>query len=266
MSKFVVITFANEASAYQGTRALKALHDEGSLTLYGLGVIAKDAGGKLSIKDSDDGGPVATALGALLGGLVGVIGGPAGVAAGAVGGSYIGCLIDLVNLGVSEDFATKVGSELAPGKTAVVAEIGEDWTTPLDTRMEALGGKVLRTWRADFEDDQIAKDVAARNADLAQLRAEFAQASAENKAKLKAKVDQAKSDLEAAGRRLQARVDALGKEMNAKLEALDKQISTAQADAKQKMKARAAAIRADYEARTAKLKQAWALTKEALAA
>ena len=34
--------------------------------------------------------------------------------------------------------------QLQPGKFAVVAEIQEDWTTPVDTRMEAIGGKVFR--------------------------------------------------------------------------------------------------------------------------
>ena len=42
MSKFVVTTFSTEAKAYDGTRALKELHAEGEITLYGLAVIAKD--------------------------------------------------------------------------------------------------------------------------------------------------------------------------------------------------------------------------------
>jgi uncharacterized membrane protein len=43
MSKFVITTFNNETSAYEGTRALKELHAEGELTLYGLAVISKDS-------------------------------------------------------------------------------------------------------------------------------------------------------------------------------------------------------------------------------
>jgi len=266
MSKFVVIVFPSEARAYEGTRALKALHAEGSLTLYGAAVIAKDAAGKVSIKESADVGPLGTAVGALVGGLVGVIAGPVGVVAGATGGTVLGSLFDIVNYGVGEDFVSKVSQELAPGKTAVVAEIDETWTTPLETRMEALGGTVLRTWRADFEDEQIAKEVAAEEAEFEQLRAEYAQANAEAKAKLKAKLDQAKADLKQADQRLQARIDALDKERNAKIDALEKQIADAQADAKEKIRQRITALRADYEARSAKLKQAWALTKEALAA
>jgi uncharacterized membrane protein len=266
MSKFIVIVFPNDSRAYEGTRALKGLHAEGSLTLYGMAVIAKDSAGKVSIKDAADAGPLGTAVGALVGGLVGVIGGPVGVLAGAAGGTLMGSLFDIVNYGVGEDFVIKVSQQLAPSKTAVVTEIDETWTTPLDARMEALGGTVLRTWRADFEDEQIAKEVAAQEADFEHLRAEYAQARDQAKAKLKAKLDQAKTNLEAAQKRLQDRIDALKKEADAKVAALEKQITDAQADAKEKIRQRIAAIRADYEARSAKLKQAWTLTKEALAA
>ena len=54
--------------------------------------------------------------------------------------------------------------------------------------------------------------------------------------------------------------------MDARLAAQEKQLATVQAEAKEKIKKRMAAIRADYMARTAKLKQAWQITKEALAA
>jgi uncharacterized membrane protein len=266
MNKFVVIVFSNDSRAYEGMHALNALHAEGSLTLYGLAVIANDSAGKFSIKNAADAGPLGTAVGALVGGFLGVIGGPVGVIAGGAGRTLMGSLFDIVNYGIGEDFVMKVSQELAPGKTAVVAEINEIWTTPLDARMEAHGGTVLRTWRADFEDDQIAKEVATSKADFEQLRAEYAQARDEAKAKLKAKLDQAKAALEAAEKRLQDKIDALKKEADAKVAALEKQITDAQADAKEKIRQRISAVRANYETRSAKLKQAWALTKEALAA
>ncbi|MBB6409222.1 DUF1269 domain-containing protein [Mesorhizobium sangaii] len=266
MSKFVVVIFPNEAGAYEGTRALNGLHADGSLTLYGMAVVAKDAKGNFTVKETADAGPLGTAVGTLLGGLLGVIGGPVGMVTGAAGGVLLGSLIDVVNYGVGEDFMMKVSNELVPGKAAIVAEIAETWTTPLDARVEALGGTVLRTWRADFEDELIAKDVAAQDADFEQLQAEFAQANAETKAKLSTKLDQAKTGLKQADARLQGRIDALNKEMDAKVATMEKQVAEAQADAKEIIRHRIAAMRADYEARSAKLKQAWALTKEALAA
>lgn len=266
MSKFVVIVFPGEAQAYQGVRALKELHGEGNLTLYGMAVIAKDAKGTLSVKDAADPGPLGTAVGALVGGLVGVLAGPAGALAGVAGGTVVGSMIDLFNYGVGEDFVSKVANGLAPSKTAIVAEIAETWTTPLETRMTGLGGTILRTWRADFEDEQVAQEIAAAKVDYEQLRAEYAQASAEAKARLKAKLDQAKANLEQAEKRVETRLDALDKEAQAKIAALESQVSQAQAEAKEKIRQRVAAIRAEYATRSAKLKQAWALTKEALAA
>ena len=266
MSKFIVAVFPGENQAYEGTRALNALHAEGHLTLYSMAVVVKDANGKFSVKESADAGPLGTAVGALVGGLIGVIGGPIGALAGMGGGSVIGSLVDLFNYGVGEDFITKVSKELSAGKTAIIAEIVENWTTPLDTRMQAVGGTVLRTWRADFEDEQVAKEAATTKAEFEELKVEYAQASAETKTRLKARLDHAKADFQNAQSRLQARLDALEKEMGARIAALEKQVTDAQADAKEKIRQRIAAARTDYEARSSKLKQAWALTKEALAA
>jgi len=175
-------------------------------------------------------------------------------------------LSDIFDLGVGEDFVSKVSEELDRGKTAVIAEIDENWTTPLNRRTESLGGTVLRTCRSDFEDERIAQEVAAHKADFRQLQREYAQASAEAKAKLKVRLDQAKADLERAETRLKTRLDDLEKERVAKIAALEQQAAKAQADAKEEIRRRSEAARAEYDFRSAKLKQAWALTKEALAA
>lgn len=266
MSRFVVVVFPDEAKAYQGTRALKELHAEGSLTVYGMAVVSKNAGGKLAIKEAVDEGPLGAAAGALAGGLVGLLAGPVGLIAGSAGGAVIGGLIDILNFGVGAEFIAKISDELTPGKCAVIAEVAETWTTPLDTRMEALGGKVLRTWRADFEDEQIAKEIAAGKADWEQLNAEYAQASAEAKARLKAKLNEAKADLVSTEKRLAGKLAALEKEMNAKVAAMELQVATARADAQAKIKQRIAALRSDYQTRAEKLKRAANLAREALAA
>jgi hypothetical protein len=57
----------------------------------------------------------------------------------------------------------------------------------------------------------------------------------------------------------------LRQENEAKIGALQEQAAEAQADLKEKLDRRIAEIRADYDRRSAKLKQAWELAKEALA-
>ena len=94
---------------------MKELHAEGELTLYGLAVIAKDAGGKLSVKDAPDDLP-GTAVGSLVGALVGVLGGPAGVVVGMTAGMMLGSISDLLNIGVGADFVDKVSSAVGPGQ------------------------------------------------------------------------------------------------------------------------------------------------------
>jgi uncharacterized membrane protein len=120
MSKFVVTTFSSEANAYEGTRALRELHANAELTLYGLAVITKDASGKLSVKEAPDDLP-GTAVGSLVGALVGVLGGPAGVVVGMTAGMLLGSISDLLNIGVGTDFLDKVSRDLAPGQAAVRA-------------------------------------------------------------------------------------------------------------------------------------------------
>ena len=266
MSKLVVVVFPGEARAYQGTRALEALHVQGDLTLYGMSVVTRNHDGKISTKEAYDPGPLGTAVGALIGSLVGLAAGPTGALAGAAGGALIGSLRDLLNYGVGEDFLTKVSTELAPGNSAIVAEVAENWTIPLDTRMEALGGIVLRTLWVEFEDEQIEKEIAARRADFEQLKAEYTQAKEHAKTKLKAKMDQARADLDKADARARAKLEALNNETRAKIAALEQQLAEARHDMKEELERRVVALRSEYEKRSAKLGQAWQLTKDAFAA
>jgi uncharacterized membrane protein len=264
MNKFVVVIFPDETKAYEGTRALKALHGEGSLTVYGMSVIAKDASERVSIKQAVDAGPLGLGVGALVGGLIGALGGPIGAAIGIGYGALVGGVSDLFSAGVGADFVKTIADKLTPGKAALIAEVSEEWVTPLDTRMDALGGHVIREWRSDFEDLQIEKDVKAREAELAQLRTELKNASEERKAKLKLRVDQAKAKLEAAANRAKGRMDQLKQETEAKVKELQDQAAKARGDAKAYLDKEIAKMRADYDWRSGKLKQAWELTKEAL--
>jgi len=263
MSKFIVVIVPDETKAYEGSKALRELHAEGSLTLYGMAIVAKTADGKLSVKQSVDEGPLGTAVGSLSGGLIGLLGGPVGAAIG-LGAGALGSLRDLHQLGVSEDFLDKVSRELTSGRVAIVAEISEEWVTPLDTRMGALGGIVVRAWRADFEDQMIREEIAASKAELAQLQAEYQQATAENKAKLKSRIDEVQAKAKAASDRLQARVDQIEQETAAKIKAVQEQAAKAKGDAKAKFDAQITELRADGQRRSGLLKQAWGLTKAAL--
>ncbi len=256
MSKFIVTVFDNEKAAYDGSRALRELYNEGSIVVYAAAIISKDENGEVQIKDGADEGPIGTATGMLIGSLIGAFGGPAGMAVGAYAGSLSGWMVDLYNVGVSTEFLDDVASVLTPGKYAVVAEVAESWTAPLDTRMEELGGTVFRRWRIDVEDEQIERDIEATNRELDELEEEWSNAVGEAKEKLKVKVDATRDKLQALNDKADKKMASLESEANAKIEKLDEQISKATDDLKTKFEKRREELKADFDKRIAKLKEA----------
>jgi uncharacterized membrane protein/sporulation protein YlmC with PRC-barrel domain len=266
MDKMLVVVFNSELKAYDGSRALQELQDEGSINLYAKAVIARDADGKLAVKQEGDMGPVGTAVGLLTGSLIGLIGGPVGVAIGASFGMSGGMVYDLAHLGVGEDFLAEVEKSLLPGKAAVVAEVWEEWTVPVDSRMEALGGVVFRRTRTEVLDAQIERDAAALNAELTELETERDRATGETRAKLQAKVDAVKARLQATQDEIQAKIKANQQETEAKIKSLQEQAAKESGERKAKREARIAELKADQKRRSDLLKHAWELTKEALSA
>lgn len=264
MSKFVVVVFDNEKAAYEGSRAVLDLDAQGNIALYAGAVVTKNQNGDVQIKDGIDEGPIGTAAGALLGGLIGAFGGPQTMAAGMLAGSMGGWIGDLYNVGVDGQFLDDVGKVLAPGKSAVVLEASEAWTTPLDSRMEELGGTVFRRDRIDVEDAQIERDIEATNRDLDELDAEWDQAVGEAKDKIKAKADATRAKLQRLQDRAAKKVEAIKADADAKIGKLDEQIAKASGDAKVRFQKRRNEIEAEYEQRSAKLKKACQLTAEAL--
>jgi uncharacterized membrane protein len=265
MDKYLVIGFDNELKAYDGSRALQDLQNEGSINLYAKAVIVRDAGGKVTVKQEGDQGPIGTAVGLLTGSLIGILGGPVGLAVGATAGMYGGMVYDLANLGVGEDFLTEVSQYLQPGKAAVVAEVWEEWTVPVDTRMEAMGGVVFRRSRNEVLDIVVERDVEALKADLADLEAEYKQATGEAKVKLQEQIETTKAKLHAVQDGIQAKIEASQKETDAKVKSLQEKAAKERGERKAKLEARIAELKADHQRRIEILKQAWELIKEALA-
>ena len=227
MDRMLVVVFDTESKAYEGKQALTELDFEGSIAVYADAVVAKNADGSITIKQKEGQGPLGTLTGTSLGALLGLLGGPVGLAIGAGAGFVTGVLLDVNVARIGGDFVDDVSKELKSGKFAVVANIQEDWTTPVDLRMEALSGKVFRRALSQVRKSIHDEGITAMKADLAQLQAEHAKARAERKVKLqekinhldskiKAHLEKATSQREAAEREEKAKADAL----KAKAEAL----------------------------------------------
>ena len=263
MDKVVAVVFNDEKQAYEGLRAFRDLHTDGSITLYSNAVVAKDPNGKVVVRETSE-SPEGTFFGLLTGSLVGLLGGPIGVAVGASTGTMIGATFDLARAGISDDFLQEMSEYLLPGKTAVITEVDEDWQSPIDTRMEALSGHVFRRNRIEIEDAYYQRQITAYQEELIALEAERQKASAERKARLEARVEDTRHKLQDKQDQLKARIESVKREGDAKIDSLQQQLKIARDERKQLLEKRLAEIRAEYRERSDKLHQAWELTKAAL--
>jgi uncharacterized membrane protein len=233
MDRMLVVVFDTETKAYEGKKALQQLENEGSIVTYAYAVIGKNAQGDVKVKQGDDPGPLGTLVGTSLGSLIGVLGGPTGLAIGALAGMVAGSTADLDNARVGDDFIDDVAKKLTPTKFAVVAEIQEDWTTPVDSRMEAIGGTVFRRALSDVKDMVDDEDTAAMKADIAQMKAEHAKARADRKAKLQEKINQLDTKIQARLEKAKERRQAAEQRAKAKAEILKNKAAALKAKAAQ---------------------------------
>lgn len=264
MNKVLVAVFNTESAAFEGLSALKDLHRDGDISLYATSIVTKDATGAVKEKQVVDEGPIGTTIGLLTGSLVGLLAGPVGLAVGASLGGLMGVLFDLDKSGIDLRFVNDVEKALSPGKVAVLADMDETWTTPVDTRMAKLGGIVFRRYRAEVVEDQMAREAAAFDAEMKHLKDELKDASVETRTAIRKEMDAVKKKLQDTQDQVKAKLDQAKNETEAKIAAMQEQLKQASDRQKAKIEKRMAAVKADYEARKAKLGQANGLIKEAL--
>jgi uncharacterized membrane protein len=156
--RVIVGAFDTQNQAYDTARALQQLSDAGEITLRRAAIVSKDDKGNLSIPDTRNVGRAWGLLGGgIIGGLLGALLGPVGVAAGAAGaaaavgaavgattGASLGATADLVDFGLSAGFVEEVSYNLKPGHSALIAEIEEGSTEPVDTAVTGNGGRIYR--------------------------------------------------------------------------------------------------------------------------
>jgi len=254
MEKMVVVVFDDESKAYEGTNALSQLDSEGSITVYAESVLKKNAEGKTVVLKTEDQFPIATLGGTALGSLIGLLGGPYGVLVGAASGSLVGVTCDLYGSGVSADFVDDVTAKLIPGKYAVIADISEEWTTPLDAKMERLNGQVFRIPKMDVEADQMDREMAAYDSEIAQLENEMKDAKDERKAKIQAKIDHLKEQHRKKVEKAHKRSEQIRNEHDRKVQGLKEKGVHARGETKAAVEARLKELNQHYQRTVAKWK------------
>ncbi len=211
----------------KASRRFGELQREGGVTVYAGAMVVKHADGTVTVKQIERGraGRHADRDGRRR----------PDRAAGWTGGAghrrpsglTFGAFYDIDTARVGEDFVDDVSKSLTPNKVALVAEVDEEWTTPVDTRMEALGGVVFRRALWEVREKIHDEDVAAMKADLAQMKSEISKANAERKAKLQKKIDQLDAKIDAQEKKAKERREAFHARQKAKLEILKKNAAAA---------------------------------------
>lgn len=161
-----MVIFDKAPEALKGVLSLKNLDRAGDIRLYATAVITKDSTGTVSIKQASEREANGVLLGLLAGILMGAFGGPVGLAIGASIGSLSGLIFDLAKVGISAGFLEEAAHALARGQVALLAEIDETTTTPVNRTLVKLGGHVYRRQRSEFVEAQIMEELDRINAEL----------------------------------------------------------------------------------------------------
>jgi uncharacterized membrane protein len=144
--RIIVATFTTPNAAYDAASAIKSLKEAGvgDFKLKTGVMIKKDDRGNVSVLENKDRPPIATAVGTVTGALIGLIGGAPGAAMGAALGATSGLGGDVIMAGLDQDFVDSVTTDLLPGMTAIITEVNEGSTVPIDNIVSRGGGHIYR--------------------------------------------------------------------------------------------------------------------------
>src|SRR5262249_7185517 len=166
MRNYVAVVFDDMNQAYEGLHRLWSLDDEGLITVHGTAVVHRTEWGEYQVDTKETHPVLATAVGVGVGALLGALAGPAGAAAGAAKGAGIGAAsgaavgggTDLARAGIRDQASSETAGLLRAGQSAVIADVSEDSSALIDTRMRDLGGTVYRRSRSSLNDDALYGD------------------------------------------------------------------------------------------------------------
>lgn len=264
MNKMIVAVFDTEENAYKGVDVLEGFDRNGNIVLYATAVLEKDLDGEVTVRQVAPEGPIGTAVGMLSGAMVGLLGGPIGAAVGTSLGGLTGLLFDVMNAGVNTEFVNDVSLLMLPGMSAVVAEVDEDWVTPVDTKLGELGGFVVRLPRSEVMEVQLACEAEAVSEEMDQLREELKTAGEKNKSTLQDTLKKSRKKLETIVAKANAKLEEIDREAEAKVTALQTRMKTANEERKAKIAKRIVEVKSGANARKEKLRKSRELAKEAL--
>jgi uncharacterized membrane protein len=201
----IVVSFADDSSAYQAFTNLKELDQQGQVSIKGAAIAQRGEDGRIVTKDTVDNERFAgTATGGLIGLLIGILGGPFGVLIGGATGLLIGSLYDVDDADDTDSVLAMISKAIRPGQTVVLGEVDEQSDDVVDQAMARLGGTVLRRGVADVEAEIAAAQQAARAAKREARKQLLETKRSRAKDEIRRIVDELKARAHSLGERIQA--------------------------------------------------------------
>jgi len=269
MHRILVVLFDSESQAHEGRRVLKDLHHEGSVTVYAAAIVTRDHDGQVRVNELRDEGAAPLLASPVIGGLVGLLGGalgaafgiglvtvPFGILSGTTVAGFVSLMLDFVKVADRQQFATDVGTYLVAGKAALIADVDEERMLPVDIRLEAEGGIVYRQPRNDADYLVVERELKALRTEYDALQEEYASATGPDRAKLEAKSDVVKAQLQGKVKQAREQMEMEHAVAEAKLKLLKEQEATAWGGWKASLKPRSERVEAEYRERSEGLARA----------
>ena len=142
--ELVVAAFTDERGAENALKGLKEAKKENLIGIQDAAVIRRDQNSKIHINETGDmSGGRGAAIGAVVGGAIGLITGPGAIVTGAVGATIGGLAAKLRDSGFPDNRLREIGQALNPGTSALVAVIEHTWVAELEQELAAQGAQVM---------------------------------------------------------------------------------------------------------------------------
>ncbi len=252
VESLVVIVFDDRNAALAGLEALRQLDREAEISLFEAKLVVKGETGTIQlVENPEDTDYSVFGVHTIVGAFAGLLAGPIGLFAGAAAGALIAFGIELDRAGVTDEFVADVSTALTPGKYAVIADIIEDWATPLNTRIEQLGGMIFRRTRTQVKHTQRNLDAAAHRAEMERLKAERATARSDRLAQIDARIDAVRKKLQDALERDRREMLLRQDQRDTRIQALRAKADQSQGEIRRRLEAQIAEFCRDDEERAA---------------
>lgn len=153
MSHLIVVTFDGPNEAGNALKSLRQIEKSGRLKLNDTAVIAKDAEGKIHLKNEVSSGvETGAVIGGLLGPLLMFTFPLAGIAIGAGAGALIGKMFDT---GVDQKFVKDVQAALQPNQSALFLIVREADPNVALAALRPYKGEVYQTTLSTELEEQL---------------------------------------------------------------------------------------------------------------